>query len=90
MEQHSQEVMLRNSSGSPGLHPAAAVGTPESLYWAPASSPSGQCYMHTCKEKGQKKKKKFHTTSLQTVVPHIIIAEDLTYIFQNFLFPPLK
>lgn len=52
-EQHSREVTLRNSSGSPGSHPAAAAGTPGSLYWAPASSPSGQCYTHTCKQKGQ-------------------------------------
>lgn len=59
MEQHSQEVMLRNSSGSPGLHPAAVMGTPESLYWAPASSHSDWCYMHTCKEKG----KKTHSTN---------------------------
>lgn len=59
MEQHSQEVMLRNSSGSPGLHPAAVMGIPESLYWAPASSHSDWCYMHTCKEKG----KKTHSTN---------------------------
>lgn len=84
MEQDSQEVMLWNSSGSPGLHPAAAVGTPGSLYWAPASSPSGQCYMHTYNEKG-KKPSTFHTVwVLQTVAIHRDRAENLIFIFSTY------